>query len=52
MFYMTYNKVYEISSKKDDPNVMSFEAMLNIDVSNEVENEENINIITGDEVEE
>ena len=47
-----YNKVYEISSKKDDPNVMSFEAMLNIDISNEVENEENINIITGDEVEE
>lgn len=34
-----YNKVYEISSKKDDPNVISFEKMLNIDVSDELEDD-------------
>ena len=38
-----YNKVYEISAKKDDPNVISFEHMLNIDVSGEVEEEVVIN---------
>lgn len=35
-----YNKIYEISSKKDDPTIRSFEEMLNIDVSNEVPQEE------------
>lgn len=35
-----YNKVYEISAKKDDPTVKSFEEMLNIDVSNEIEKED------------
>lgn len=43
-----YNKVYEISAKKDDPNVISFEQMLNIDVSDEVD-EEVVNVGTENE---
>ena len=38
-----YNKVYEISAKKDDPTVKSFEEMLNIDVEKELESDEEDN---------
>lgn len=44
-----YNKVYEISSKKDDPNVISFEQMLNIDISEEIDTEENKGVINDQE---
>lgn len=44
-----YNKVYEISARKDDPTVKSFEEMLNIDVSNEIEEENTENATENEE---
>lgn len=44
-----YTKVYEISSKKDDPNVISFEQMLNIDISEEIDTEENKGVVNDQE---
>lgn len=44
-----YNKVYEISSKKDDPNVISFEQMLNIDISEEIDTDDKVKGNTDDQ---
>lgn len=41
-FKRLYDKVYEISARKEDTNVKSFEELLNIDVSDEIEEIEEI----------
>ena len=33
LFRSMYNKVYEMMAKKDDPNIVSFEKLLNVDVN-------------------
>lgn len=45
LYRKLYDKVKELSAKKDDPSVKSFEAMLNLDISGELEPDEESRVV-------